>query len=389
MQAISAAAPALAPLATRPLFPVAATCAYLNHAAVSPLATPTRRAMDELLAANCGPAVRDWRARFARLEQIRATLARLVGAAPCEIAFTKNTSEALSIVANGLDWRPGDRVVTFECEFPANLYPWLALRPRGVKVELLPEAALLDLDRLRRACRSARLLSLSFVQYLSGLRADLAAIGAICRESGTLLVVDGIQGLGAFPIDVKRCGIHALANGSQKWLMAPEGAGFLFLDQAVLGQFQPREVGWCSVADWENFDGAAQPARDGSDLVWQPGAPRFECGMPNSLGLYGLGASVELLLSVGLDAIADHVLALGDHLTVALRSRGYEVLRPSEAPERRSAINSFRPKRQSPAQLVAQLESAGVICTYRGEYVRIAPHLYNNHEDLDRLLAAL
>ncbi|MGH9520049.1 MAG: aminotransferase class V-fold PLP-dependent enzyme, partial [Terriglobales bacterium] len=244
MQAISAPPRALAPLDTRPLFPVAATCAYLNHAAVSPLATPTRRAMEELLATSCGPGVRDWRARFARLEEIRALLARLVGAAPAEIAFTKNTTEALSIVAQGLDWRPGDRVVSFESEFPANLYPWLALRPRGVTVELLPEAAILDLDRLRRACRSVRLLSLSFVQYLSGLRADLAAIGAICRETGTLFVVDGIQGLGAFPIDVKACGIHALANGAQKWLMAPEGAGFLFLDQAVLEQFQPREVGW-------------------------------------------------------------------------------------------------------------------------------------------------
>lgn len=386
MQAASATR---TPLETRSLFPVAETCAYLNHAAVSPLATPTRRAMEDLLAALNGKNARDWQARFTRLEEIRALVARFVGASPAEIAFTKNTSEGLAIVAEGLDWRPGDRVVSFDCEFPANLYPWLALRPRGVQVELLPQAAICDLDRLRTACRSARLLAISFVQYLSGLRADLRAIGAICRETDTVLVVDGIQGLGAFPLDVKACGIHALAAGSHKWLMGPEGAGLLFLDQDFLSQVQPREVGWLSVAAWDDFDAALVPARDQAALSWRTDASRYECGMRNSLGIYGLGASIEILKSVGTEAIADHILALGDHLARGLRSRGYDLLLPSERPEHRSGINSFRPRRQSAGELVTQLEAVGVICAQRGEYVRVAPHVYNNIEDVDRLLSLL
>lgn len=377
------------PLDARSLFPVAESCAYLNHAAVSPLATPTRRAMEELLVSLNGTHARDWQARFARLEEIRALLADFIGASAAEVALTKNTSEGLALVAEGLDWRSGDRVVSFECEFPTNLYPWLALRRRGVKVDLLPEAAILDLDRLRQACRQARVLAISFVQYLSGLRADLAAMGAICRETGTLLVVDGIQGLGAFPLDVKACGIHALAAGSHKWLMGPEGAGFLFLDQAILDRVQPREVGWLSVAAWDNYDAALIPAREQAELVWRPDASRFECGMRNSLGIYGLGASVELLQSVGTEAIAGHLLALGDHLARGLRDQGCELLHPSDLPEHRSGINSFRPRRQPAAETVAKLEAASVICAQRGQYVRVAPHLYNNLEDVDRLLDAL
>src|SRR6185312_10216733 len=144
------------------------------------------------------------------------------------------------------------------------------------------------------------------VQYLTGFRADLAAIGSICRETGTLFVVDGIQGLGAFPLNVKRCGIHALAADGHKWLTGPEGAGFLFVDDAVLDQITPREVGWLSVAPWEDYTAARRAAANPAPLEWRPGAARFESGSLNTAGLVGLGAAVELLLSVGVEAVAAH-----------------------------------------------------------------------------------
>ncbi|MGH9483121.1 MAG: aminotransferase class V-fold PLP-dependent enzyme, partial [Terriglobales bacterium] len=227
---------------------MAQSCVYFNHAAASPLATTTRKAMERVLAElnQSGPPL-DWQAWLTALDRTRHALARLIGAQARDIAFTKNTSEGLCSVAQGLEWARGDRVVSFECEFPANLYPWLALRPRGVELELLPPAALSDLDRLRQALRGARLLSVSFVQYLSGFRADLEAIGELCHEAGALFVVDAIQGLGAFPVDVRRAGIHALAADGHKWLTGPEGAGFLYVSPELLDQLTPAEVGWLSV----------------------------------------------------------------------------------------------------------------------------------------------
>ncbi|HUX66650.1 MAG TPA: aminotransferase class V-fold PLP-dependent enzyme [Terriglobales bacterium] len=374
----------------RTCFPIVQQRIYCNNAAIAPLALPTRQAMEQVLAQLCdfGPPTQ-WQQWVAALGRVRATLARLVNAAPAEIAFTKNTSEGLATIAQGLDWRPGDRIVAFDCEFPANLYPWLALRSRGVVVELLPAAALTDLDRLRRACRGARLLSLSLVQFVSGFRADLEAVGAICRETGTWFLVDAIQGLGAFPVDVKRAGVHALAADGHKWLTAPEGAAFLFVDEAFLPHLVPPEVGWLSVAAWDDISASQRAAAAAAPILWRPGAARFECGTLNYVGLIGLGAAVELLLAVGIETIAAHLLALGDRLAAGLRQQGCELLQLSAAPQHRSGITSFRHPSQSADHLVARLEAAHIVCSNRDGWVRCSPHLYNSHEEIDTLLARL
>lgn len=373
----------------RSYFPLSQRLAYFNHAAVSPIATPTREAMQELLADVNEFGALHWQAWIAALDRARSTLARLVGASPAEIAFTKNTSEGLATIARGLAWQPGDRVVSFAGEFPANLYPWLALRPQGVRVELLPQAALLDFEALRRACRGARVLSVSFVQYLSGFRADLAAIGQICRETRTLFVVDAIQGLGAFPLDAKRCGIHALAADGHKWLTGPEGAGLLFVDAVVVDQITPPEVGWLSVAAWEDFSAPQAAASSPAPLAWRPGAARFECGTLNTVGIIGLAAAVELLLSVGIETIAEHILALGQQLAQGLRQQGCELLNLSDDAASRSGITSFRHPRMDANAVVAQLEAQGILCASRGGWVRCAPHLYNTPAEVARLLEAV
>ena len=373
----------------RTCFPIVQQRIYCNNAAIAPLATPTRQAMEQVLAqlSEFGPPT-NWQEWVGALGRVRSTLARLVGASPAEIAFTKNTSEGLATLAQGIDWRPGDHIVAFDCEFPANLYPWLALRSRGVVVDLLPAAALTDLEQIRRACRGARLLSISFVQYVSGFRADLGAIGAICRETGTWFLVDAIQGLGAFPVDVKRAGIHALAADGHKWLTAPEGAAFLFVDEALLPHLTPTEVGWLSVAAWDDITASQRAAAAGS-LTWRPGAARFECGTLNYVGLIGLGAAVELLLSVGIEAIAAHLLGLGDRLLAGLRQQGCELLLLADAPQHRSGITSFRHPAHATDRIVARLEAAHIVCSNRDGWVRCSPHLYNSPEEMDRLLASL
>ncbi|HET9783931.1 MAG TPA: aminotransferase class V-fold PLP-dependent enzyme, partial [Terriglobales bacterium] len=239
--------------ALRDQFPLTHRYAYLNHAAVAPLAQVTRAAMDQHLDEQVTGGALHWSDWLLHYERVRASFARLVNALPDDIALTKNTTEGLCFIAQGLAWAAGDRIVSFETEFPANLFPWLALRARGVQVNLLPEAALGDLARVRAACRGARLLAVSSVQYLSGYRAPLADFGQICRETGALLVVDGIQSLGAFPLDAPGCGIHALACGGHKWLTGPAGAGFLYVEPGLLHELVPAEPGWFSVDEWEDF----------------------------------------------------------------------------------------------------------------------------------------
>ena len=381
-------------------FPALERWVYLNYAAVAPIGGPVLAAMTAHLDELASDGARYWQRWPEQIEHTRAAAARLLGAAPSEIALLKNTSEGLAVVAAGLDWRAGDRVVSFDCEFPANLYPWLALRPQGVEVELLPEAALLDLDRVREACRgragsgkAARVLSVSFVQYLSGLRADCAALGEICRESGTLLVVDGIQGCGALPLEVKRAGIHACAAGSHKWLMAPEGAGFLYLDPELLEQLRPREIGWSSVEAREDYGGAVAAANSPSGLQWRPGSARFECGSLNTAGLIGLGAALDLIASAGVEAIGERVLQLNELLSSGLRQLDCKLLRPSEAIERRSGITSFRHPTIPSTELVARLETAGFLVSSRGpagaEWVRCSPHACKTPNEVVGFCAAL
>lgn len=373
----------------RDQFPITRHYAYLNHAAIAPLANSTRNAIAAHLedqAATGSLHFFDW---LAALDRTRATFGRLIHAPAEDVACSKNTTEGLAMIAQGLDWHAGDRVVSFACEFPANLYPWLGLRPRGVNVELLPEPALTDLDLIRSACRGARLLAISFVQYLNGFRAPLAEIGAICRETGTWLVVDGIQGLGAFPLDAPAWGIHALACGSHKWLTGPEGAGFLYVHPALLDQLTPPQPGWLSVAEWADFDAGAKAAASGAALAWRPGAARLECGMLNGSGLLGLGAAVELLLSADAGEAAAHILDLGARLEQGLRQRGCKLCRLSDQIERRSGITSFQHPGLESAALTTRLEAAGVIVSQRGAWVRVSPHVYNTAEEIDRLLAAL
>ena len=345
--------------------------------------------MERLLAELNTDGAQHWREWISALEAARATLGLLVGAPPSAIALTKNTSEGLALVAQGLDWHAGDRIVTFECEFPANLYPWLALRARGVQVELLPEAALGDLDRIRAACRGARMLSVSFVQYLGGFRSDLDALGAICREAGTLFVVDGIQGLGAFPVQVERSGIHLLAADGHKWLTGPEGAAFTYLAPELMAQLTPHEVGWTSVENWDDFSQLDRAARQSGPLQWRAGAARFECGTLNTVGTLGLGAAVELLRAVGIETIAAHLLSLGARLGDGLRARGAELYRDADPAERRSGITSFRLPGARADDVVAQLEACKIQCASRQGWVRCSPHLYNTTDEVDRLLANL
>lgn len=369
---------------TRSWFPVTREIAYLNHAGVAPVSTRVedalRRYADE---ATRRGAFHYAEVYDAEIERVRRRAGELVGAAPEEIAFVKNTTEGLGLVAAGLDWQPGDQVVTCDLEYPSNVYPWWSLRARGVETVMLRgQDGRLPLEAVDRALENprARLLALSSVEYGSGYRHDLAALGRLCRDRGVLFCVDAIQSLGCLPLDVAECGIDFLAADGHKWLLSVEGCGVFYCARALLDRVTPRVVGWRSVTDNTDYD------RYHLDL--QPSAGRFEEGTPNTAGIFALGAAIDLILELGVDAIAGRVLELTDQLSRELESRDATLLCP-RGPGETSGIVAFRWADEDPKRTAGRLRRAGVFSAVRRGGVRASPHFYNDAGDLDRLLAAL
>ena len=359
-------------------FPVQERLVYLNHAAVAPLCKPAADAMKHL-ADDClqfGSLHYDqWMAAY---EGLRVAAARLIGADRSEIALVKNTSEGIATVAMGLDWKPGDRMVGFREEFPANYFPWKKLEERGVTVTWLSVKD--PLDRIDEACRGARLLSISFVQFLSGYRAPLQAIGEICQRNRCIFMVDAIQGLGAFPLDVRACRIHALAADGHKWLLGPEGCGILFVDQALQDRVEPIEFGWTNVARYADYASR--------DMALRADAGRYECGTLNTIGCYGLRAAIEFLLEVDPGEIGPVVQSLGDQIARGVTARGYEVL-DQRTPETGAGIVSFRKTGQEAGAIVRKLRAEGITAAPRAGWVRTSPHFYIRPEEIDRMVDLL
>ncbi len=359
-------------------FPVTESLIYLNHAAVAPLCKPAALAMQQLAedALRFGSLHYDqWLAAY---EGVRQAAARLIGASPREIAIVKNTSEGIATVAIGIDWKPGDRIVAFEEEFPANFLPWKKLEAGGVRITWLSIED--PLDKIDAACDGARLLAVSFVQYLSGYRADLNAIGEICRRRGCFFFVDAIQGLGAFPLDVERARIDALAADGHKWLLGPEGCGILYVRRDAQDSIRPVEFGWTNVAAYNDYASR--------DMSLRSDAGRYECGTLNTIGCYGLRAAIEFLLEVGVENIAPAVQALGDRIAEGVEAKGYRTLARRTAATG-AGIVSFRRDDVESHAIVRRLKERGIIAAPRQGWVRVAPHFYISPEEVDRVLGEL
>jgi cysteine desulfurase/selenocysteine lyase len=366
------------PLCYRDQFPVAEKLIYLHHAGVSPLCRAAADAMKALAddAWRFGSFHYDeWMKAY---EGLRSAAARLIQADPAEIAMVKNTSEGIATVAMGLDWRPGDRVVAFVEEFPANYFPWKRLENRGVKVEWLSCTA--PLEEIDRAARGARLLAISFVQYLSGYRADLKAIGEICHRHGCLFLVDAIQGLGAFPVDVRTSHIDFLSADGHKWLMGPEGCGVFYIRKDVQDSVEPVEFGWTNVASYGDYASR--------DMTLRPDAGRYECGTLNTIGCYGLRAAIEFILDVGVPRIAAQVQALGDQLAEGAARKGYQVL-GQRTPANGAGIVSVRKPSLDSRQIVRHLKDNAIAAAPRQGWVRMSPHFYITAEEIERAIAHL
>jgi cysteine desulfurase/selenocysteine lyase len=362
-------------------FPITERLVHLNHAGVSPVSRRVAAAVSAFItdATSVDAAIqRRW---SERCEQVRASFAHLVGAHADEIAFVKNTSEGLSLVAAGVDWRPGDNVIAVDGEYPSNVYPWFGLRRWSVETRLVrPVGGRVRVEEVRALTDDrTRLVAVSFVDWSSGARTDLPPLGEFCHTRGIIFCVDGIQGVGAVQLDVERAGIDCLAVGGHKWLLAPEGHGCLFVSRRVADRVASVLHGWKSVTDADTY----LPYH----FTPRPDAARFEPGSPSVLGTYALGAAIDLLLEVGPELVAHRLVEVTDRLAGGLRARGAEIVSPWGAGAR-SGIVVFR-LGNDPHRLCSELIRRGFIVRVRSNGIRVAPHFYNNEEDIDRLLAAL
>ena len=356
---------------------------YLNHAAVAPWPRRATEAVAAFAQQNMTLGARDYPQWLAVETRLRARLTRMLNApTSADIALVKNTSEALSFVAFGLDWKPGDQIVISDEEFPSNRVVWEALEPKGVEVIQVslkgddPEGALLA------ACGpKVRLMAISAVQYASGLRLDLRRLGEGCEERGVLLCIDAIQQLGAMPFDVQqyRCAI-AMADG-HKWLLGPEGLGVFYCRSDLRPTLKLHEYGWHMLEHAGDYDRTDwQPARS---------ARRFECGSPNLLGAMALEASLSLLEEVGMTEVGQALAQRLDQLQEGLSAMpGVRLLSPTD-PVRRAGIMTFTLDGADNADLFERLKAEQIVCALRGGGVRLSPHFYTRPDVIEQTLTVI
>jgi selenocysteine lyase/cysteine desulfurase len=356
--------------------------AYFDHAAVAPVPTRSQRIMTEWaadIAENGEIHEPDW---LRRIEEVRRDFGKLLNADPLDIAFVKNTSEGIGFVAEGYPWRPGDNMITAAEEYPSNVYPWMNLAGRGVEVRLVPSRGpRIAIDDLReRMDGRTRLVSLSFVEFSSGFRNDLDAIGNLCRERGVHLFVDAIQGLGILPLDVQRTPVDFLSADGHKWLLGPQGAGIFYVRRDLLDFLHATSVGWSSVVNSFNFSQI--------DFRLKPHAGRWECGTLNFPGILGLGASLRLLLDTGIPALTTRLMELRNTLCERAQSIGLEVFSSQDNAEKSGIVSLLAPRRDL-QQLKRRCRDRGIIINHRAGRLRISPHCYNTIEEIERLIEVL
>jgi selenocysteine lyase/cysteine desulfurase len=364
-------------------FPVAHHWAYFDHAAVAPLTGRAARALIAWANDQADHGVAHWSDWQRKIERVRGLAGKLLNVDPLDIAFVKNTSEGVGIVAEGFPWQPGDNVVLPAEEYPANQYPWLNLASRGVEVRRVPSRGpRVELDDLRTALDGrTRVLSVSFVEFASGFRNDLAAISQLCRERGIALFVDAIQGLGVFPLDLQQIPVDFLAADGHKWLLGPEGAGLLYVRREWIDRLRPVGVGWNSVVDARDFSTI--------DYRLKPHAGRYESGSLNEGTIVALGASLELLLQSGIPALEARVLELTDRLCEGVRRIDREVFSSRRSGEASGIVAVMPRPGVDPVAEVRHCRSQGVVINQRGGRVRVSPHAYNTADEIDHLVALL
>jgi len=361
------------------LFPhTAKGLVYLNHAAVSPLSSRVLETTVGHLQDRSSGKIETWLDDLSQIDETKRCVQRLINAESHDrIALVGNTSDALNIIAAGLDWKPGDRILLNDLEFPANVYPYYHLKNLGVEIDIIhcPDGRVTS-EAIYAALRPrTRLLALSAVQFLSGYRADLSVLGEICRARGILFVVDGIQAAGAMRLDVQEMRIDALAAGAPKWQMGPQGIGFLYLTEELQARIHQKYLGWLAVeTPWNFFD---------YDQPLAASARRYEGGTINIPGMWGYFAALTMLLEFGIDLIEGHILALTQVLLDEFQNiGGVKIVSPTLLQERAGIVTIQLPEGVDASATFESLSNRRIVISLREGKLRYSPHFYNSVEEM-------
>lgn len=352
--------------------------AYFNHASVGPLSKPVRAAIDEHLTDRGGREIDNFPKFLEKNDEAKSSIGVMLNCSPQRIAWNLNVSSSISILANGLNWKPGDRILLNDLEFPSNVYPFLNLKRRGVEVDFVSsENGKLDPEKLKSAItEKTRLLSISLVQFSTGFRSDLEKIGAICREKDVLFSVDAIQGAGVVTIDTENSNIDFLSGGSHKWLMSLLGTGYLYISENLQETISQKNVGWLSVEDaWNLLD---------YNLLFKPDADRFETGTPNAVGIVALNESLKLFRGFGFKNIEKCIIENSRYLINSLEERGFQPLLSNVPDDNLSGIVSV--KFDNPESMLRHLLEHRITVVQREGIIRLSPHFYNTREEIDYVL---
>ncbi len=360
-------------------FPLTDELIYLNHAAVAPWPKRTSEAVIRFAEQNTRYGSHFYPDWLNKESELRVQLQTLLNAPSVEdIALVKNTSEALSFVAYGLTWQAGDNIVSSNEEFPSNRLPWESLADQGVEFRQAdlhsadtPEEALFAL-----VDRSTRLITISSIQFASGLRMDLESIGEFCKQRGILFCIDAIQSLGAVQFDVQAYHADFVMADGHKWMFGPEGLGVFYTTPAARDKLKLTQYGWHMMKDTHNYE----------NMPWEvhPTARRFECGSPNMLGIHAFSASLSLLLETGMAAVESLVLGKAGHIMDGIAKNEHLVLLPEQQSRLQSGIVTFKHRTVANGVLYTYLQENGVVCALRGSGIRFSPHFYNTLEEIDR-----
>jgi len=354
---------------------------YFNHASTGPISTKVKERLEAFLKERSEEKMDDYYAFKTVADETKEMIGEMVNCSGDRIAFLDNTTNGIICLAQGIDWQAGDRIILNDVEFPANVYPFLQLEEKGVEIDFIKSknGIVTAKDVINAIQPRTKLISVSFVQFLSGYRVDLEKIGKVCKEKGIIFSVDSIQGLGAVRLDVEKYNIDFLANGTQKWLLGLQGLAFIYVRKELQEKLKAASIGWLAVKDaWDLLN---------YDLTNKETAERFQPGTLNNLGIYAFNSSMTLFKEFGFDEIEKQILHNSRYFINQLAKIGYESPLLSLPEENLSGIVSY--KSENAQKIFDQLSRENIVCSLREGYIRFAPHFYNTQQEINRVIDVL
>ncbi len=354
---------------------------YFNHASIGPLPSKTVKAVEEYLTQRSAGEINIFKDYLSVEKKAKEKLSELIGCSVNRIAWSDNVGNSMSLLAQGLQWKTGDRIIFNNIEFPSNVYPFMNLRSEGVEIDFVDASdGIVRVEEYEKLITpKTKLISISLVQFLSGYRTDVKALSDICHRNGIVLAVDTIQACGTMKIEAENWGIDFLSGGTQKWLLGLEGLSYLYISEELQNRIKQRNVGWGSVENaWELLD---------YELKFPSSARRFQGGTPNSVGIFAANSSFTLFVENGIENIEKRIKENSRYLINKLAEIGFSPILLNVDDSHLAGIVTF--DAQNAEAIKNELLKKNMIVEVRVGKIRISPHFYNTKEEIDAVVDAI